>query len=114
MYSVTISNGPVTMDNDGQKTNGFHFSVFEEWESDWVDDETGEVFLNKKSDYEGWVIYPNGKFKYEVYSDSDSICLKQDGTFDSSKYEEFVNQMKEDKRDWMNDLSYDENTAVYS
>lgn len=114
LYSKKISSGPTTKDIDGQLTNGYFLSIYEEWEDEFVDDETGEVFYRKQSDAEGWDIFPNGKFIYGTCCDTTRWCGEEEGTFDSLQYEEFVNQMKELKTDWIKELSYDEDTATFT
>lgn len=113
-YTERISSGPILKDKDGQLTKGFHYSIFQKWETEHIDDENGEPYYTNQSDYEGWEIYPNGTFHYEVCQDTARWCGEEEGTFDSSKYEEFVCQMKECKTDWMKELSYDRDTADYT
>lgn len=111
IFTKTISSGPITKDKDGQLTNAFHFSMKQTWEKNQTD---GEEKYTSNTDDEDWTIYPNGKFEYEIWSETKLYYGGAEGTFDSSKYEEFVNQMKEYKMDWLKELSYDEETEDYT
>ena len=110
-YFEKISSGPITKDKDGQLTYGFHFSITKTWEKTHTDEQGGYF---EKTDDEEWTIYPNGQFEYDIWCMTKGYYGGQKGEFDSSKYEEFVNQMKEYKRDWMIELSYHEETADFT
>lgn len=107
-YKQTISVGPEVMDNNGVKTSGFHYSIFEEW------GETENDTTYYKSDVEGWTIYPDGTFRYVVNQDTARWCGECQGTFESSRYDVFVQMMKEYKTDWMRELHYDKDTGDFT
>lgn len=68
----------------------------------------GFLFIRSKefcSNEEHWYLMPNGTFFYVHYNGSGAVIY--DGTFDSSKYDDYVSQMKEYKDDWIHELSYE-------
>ena len=126
-YKKEILSGPIEKDKKGQKTNGYLFSITEKWQAELSDmdndvddgsDDDGFVggveVLPCDVEYESWEIYTNGEFRYDVCSDGRKWCGGEEGTFDPTRYEEFVNQMKEYKTDWMNELSWDHKNSDYT
>ncbi len=108
-YQKTISVGPEVMDNNGVKTYGFHYSIFEQWGE--TDDYGTTHFI---SDGEGWTIHPDGTFRYSVNRDTEEYCGECLGTFESSRYDDYVQMMREYKTDWMRELQYDRDTGDFT
>ena len=95
-------------------TYGFHFCVFEKWETVKFYYEDGQSYTTCEPDVECWSIFPDGKFWYMRDSDRERFGGECEGTFDSSLYEDYVSQMKEYKTDWMKGLSYDRDTMNFT
>lgn len=91
-----IETGPIEKD---KKIIGHHFY---EYTKDYfgVDDEEG---MSSSTD---WYIYPDGTFSFTTVRSWESWDIDGDGTFDSSKYDEYVEQMMECKTDWQEELKH--------
>ena len=91
----SIETGPIVKD---KKIIGHHF-----YEGELlyfgIDDEEG---MSSGTD---WYIYPDGTFCYTESRSWESWEIDGDGTFDSSKYDEFVEQMMDCKTDWQKELA---------
>lgn len=90
----TIETGPIVKD---KKIIGHHFYEGE-LQYFGIDDEEG---LSSGTD---WYIYPDGTFCYTESRSWESWDIDGDGTFDSSKYGEFVDQMMHFIKDWKDEL----------
>ena len=110
-----FTSGPIEVfnDDDEKTSEGYEYSSYSEFRDEYTDDD-GEIHYTSESNVEYWEIYSNGKFKYGVCSDTKRWCGDCEGTFDPSKYEEYVNQMKEYKTDWMKGLSYDKDSYNFT
>lgn len=91
-----IETGPIEQDN---KIIGHYF-------------EETEVNYFGVNDAEGmssgtlWRIFPDGTFSCTTDKSWDIFIIDGDGTFDSSKYDEFVEQMMDYKTDWQKELKH--------
>ena len=94
VYKETMC-GPFEKDIEGFKSNGFSFSV--------CNDVSNPFY--KRRIQEQWYLIDDGTFIYVI--DDDDGTRGCQGTFDSSKYEEYVNQMKQFKTEWMTGLTYE-------
>lgn len=92
----TIETGPIVKD---KKIIGHHFYEGETLYFG-IDDEEG------MSSCTDWYIYPDGTFCYTTNKSWDIFIVDGDGTFDSSKYDEFVEQMMDCKTDWQKELKH--------
>ena len=64
-----------------------------------------------EEEYTEWYVYQNGRFSSETHITSSfepSQHIYCGGTFDSSKYNEYVKQMQEFKGDWEEELEYND------
>lgn len=93
-----------------------------------VDDYTAECMgegycfsISIKTEYEGgkiemegteWWVHPNGTFSGETSIQCSNEPLQEiirfSGTFEKSKYKEYVKQMQNCKEDWIKELVYDD------
>lgn len=87
--------GPFVKDFDGTKSDGYLFIRSY--------DVCNPFFKMKKEEH--WYLMPNGSFIY--INDSGQDVIAYEGTFDSSKYDEYVSLMKEYRTEWINELSYE-------
>jgi hypothetical protein len=58
-----------------------------------------------------WFIHPNGTFSGNTHShplDEPPVLIFFGGTFEESKYNDYVEQMKKFKGDWEEELEYDD------
>lgn len=72
---------------------------------------------DKDDERTDWFVYQNGTFSSTsdcYYSYQPSEHYSSGGTFDSSKYNDYVQQMKEFKEDWQEELEYDEKLSFDS
>ncbi len=106
VHTEKVSIGPVVKDNEGVVTNGYHYSMYEKWEGETEEEFQGII----KSDAEGWDLFSDGSFIYYKNSDTEECLVFCNGKFNSSKYDEIVEQIKELKIDWLCELEYDEET----
>ena len=72
---------------------------FEEVEIEEFDDET--YYTDRR-----WEIFPDGTFTCNTQRSWERWDIPVEGIFERSRYEEFVNQMKELKTDWIDELTY--------
>ncbi len=109
----SIASGPIEKDIDGQMTKGFSIFTSHKWEEEFID-EDGNQSYSCVWDVEGWDIYQDGTFIYKKNSDTERAVGECQGTFDPSLYEDYVNQMREYKFDWLEGLNYDLETQDYT
>ena len=67
------------------------------------------------NEWNEWFVYPNGKFSAETHfmsTSEPSEHIYYEGTFDRSKYNDYIEQMKNFKGDWKKELNY-ELTSFY-
>ena len=64
----------------------------------------------EETDSTEWFIHPNGTFSGSVEfiypNEPPQEVIKFEGTFDKSKYNDFVKQMQDYKEDWRKELEY--------
>jgi hypothetical protein len=72
---------------------------FEEVEIEEFDDET--YYTDRR-----WEIFPDGTFTCNTQKSWEHWDQPEEGIFERSRYEELVNQMKELKTDWIDELTY--------
>jgi len=51
-----------------------------------------------------WFFYPNGEYSCTTQRSWEFWDIPEDGTFDCSKYDEFVEQMMDGRTDWKKEL----------
>ena len=89
--------GPFEKDFDGIRADGYLFSR--------CDDDSTPFY--QKREKETWYLIEDGSFINVVEKNDDVVVFQ--GTFDSSKLEEYVHQIKQFKTDWIRELNYKEN-----
>ena len=94
MYRETLC-GPFVKDFDGVKSNGYLFSR--------CNDMSNPFFKMRRE--EKWYLIEDGTFIHLIDDDYGKRVLQ--GTFDPSKLEDYVNQMKQFKTEWMKELTYE-------
>ena len=87
-------------ENENSCKEGYSYAIIEEWSNG----------NEKYSDVSCWKIHPDGTF--ELFEDCDTCdCIYVcNGTFDKSKYDNFVDQMLNLETDWQKELVEDKNT----
>ena len=88
--------GPFEKDIDGVNANGFLFSR--------CDDMSNPMF--KKRREEKWYLLEDGIFLH-VIDDVEYGFRVLKGSFDPSKLDDYVDQMKQFKTEWMSGLKYE-------
>ena len=91
--SYEYNSGPITR---GAEEVGY---FFEESKTNEIGDET-------LSSYSRWELFPDGTFTCNTQRSWESWDIPEEGIFERSRYEELVNQMKELKTDWIDELTY--------
>lgn len=91
--SCEYNSGPITR---GAEEVGY---FFEESEAIEIGDET-------HYSYSRWALFPDGTFTCNTQRSWESWDIPEEGIFERSRYEELVNQMKELKTDWKDELTY--------
>ena len=91
--SCKYNSGPITR---GAEEVGY---FFEESKTNEIGDET-------LSSYSRWELFPDGTFTCNTQRSWESWDIPEEGIFERSRYEELVNQMKELKTDWIDELTY--------
>ena len=91
--SYEYNSGPITR---GTEEVGYFFEKTEAYE---IGDET-------HYSYSRWELFPDGTFTCNTQRSWESWDIPEEGIFERSRYEELVNQMKELKTDWIDELTY--------
>ena len=91
--SYEYNSGPITR---GAEEVGY---FFEESKANKIGDET-------LYSYSRWELFPDGTFTCNTQRSWESWDIPEEGIFERSRYEELVNQMKELKTDWIDELTY--------
>ena len=91
--SYEYNSGPITR---GAEEVGYFFEKTEAYE---IGDET-------HYSYSRWELFPDGTFTCNTQRSWESWDIPEEGIFERSRYEELVNQMKELKTDWIDELTY--------
>lgn len=91
--SCEYNSGPITR---GAEEIGY---FFEESKAVEIGDET--LYSDSR-----WELFPDGTFTCDTQRSWESWDIPQEGVFERSRYEEFVNQMKVLKTDWKDQLTY--------
>ena len=91
--SYEYNSGPITR---GTEEVGYFFEKTEAYE---IGDETHHS-------YSRWELFPDGTFTCNTQRSWESWDIPEEGIFERSRYEELVNQMKELKTDWIDELTY--------
>ena len=92
-HSYEYNSGPIT--KGGEEIGYF----FEESKAVKIGDET--LYSDSR-----WELFPDGTFTCDTQRSWESWDIPQEGVFERSRYEEFVNQMKVLKTDWKDQLTY--------
>ena len=79
---------------------GYSYAIIEEWSNG----------NEKYSDVSCWKIHPDGTFEFFEDCDTCDCIYVCNGTFDKSKYDNFVCQMLNLETDWQNELVEDKST----
>ena len=92
-----VSSGIVEENKELNKKAGYYYEV-----EDCVELNSG-VFVYE---VECWTLYNDGTLYYSMdkMSPREDYGYGFDGTFDKAKYQDYVNQMKEHREDWMNEI----------
>ena len=91
--SYEYNSGPIIR---GAEEVGYFFEKTESYE---IGDETHHS-------YSRWELFPDGTFTCNTQRSWESWDIPEEGIFERSRYEELVNQMKELKTDWIDELTY--------
>ncbi len=87
-------------ENENSCKEGYSYAIIEEW-----------INGNEKySDVSCWKIHPDGTFEFFEDCDTSDFLYVVKGTFDKSKYDNFVDQMLNLETDWQKELVEDKNT----
>lgn len=106
LFATIFREGPnVAKLDDGSVVKGYYYTFAKEWKE--YDDNDEEV-INSWIEDETWIIYPDGIFEYHNTKEKEQVYKRCHGTFDSSRYNTFVEMMKNFKTDWKEELEYDE------
>ena len=97
--------------DDGSEQKGHYYTIAKQWNEF---DEADENPINSWIDRETWVIYPDGVFEYHHIKNKEETEEVCPGLYDRTRYDAFVEMMKNFKTEWMAELEYDEeNRKVY-
>ena len=103
-----ILSGPVRVNNDDDRTErcGYQY-IYLDYLMGVGDYGERKLF---STEIQTWIIFPDGTFLFLDNTDDDTKYGRI-GTFDPSKYDYYVEQMKEHKIDWTMGLKYDDSQS---